>query len=236
MLYGPESEGLHSIAAHCPAVVNARQSSKEHMTDPANSSKPGPTESATEEARMRQALGLRDSGGSLKLPQRREADSRGRRFVKDGEVPVVVLNAAKDPGVAGQASAQNRVAAVEAALRAERAAHERTEQALKEALSAVERLETKLAHAELAHGEALAAERASRESAERARDEAVAAKAGLEARLAELTAMPTRARGRPAADADTPARGRRKAAPANEREPQPVKWWLPSYRAKLRKK
>ena len=183
---------------------------------------------------MRQALGLRDDGGSARPMQRREPDTRGRRFVKDGEVPVVMLSAAKDTGAAAQPSAQNRVATAEAALRAERVAHERTEQALKDALSAVERLETKLAHAELAHGEALAGERASRESAERERDEATAARAALEARLAELSAPPPRARGRATGAGIKPAS--RKTATVPEREPQPVKWWLPSYRAKLRKK
>lgn len=183
---------------------------------------------------MRQALGLRDDGGTPRPVQRREPEVRGRRFVRDGEVPVVVLNASKDPGASAHPSAQNRVAAVEAALRAERAAHERTEQALKEALAAAERLETKLAHAGLAHGEALAAERASRESAERARDEALAAKAALEAQLAELT-PPTRARSR-VVGGENQATPRQKPPSATKREPQPVKWWLPSYRAKLRKK
>jgi len=188
---------------------------------------------------MRQALGLSEDGAVPRLPQRREPDVRGRRFVRDGEVPVVVLNPARDAAATGPATPHSRIAAAEAALKAERLAHQQTEQALKDAQAAVGRLETKLAHAEMAHGEALAAERASRESAERARDEALAARAALEARVAELTPVerPRRGRKPAAAPATKPAaKPRRKTAEANQREPKPVKWWLPSYRAKLRKK
>jgi hypothetical protein len=208
------------------------------MADPANPSKPAPGAPITEEARMRQALGLRDESAVPRLPQRREPDVRGRRFVRDGEVPVVVLSTAKDAPAPGPATPHSRIAAAEAALRAERLAHQQTEQMLKEAQATIERLETKLAHAELAHGEAVAAERATRESAERARDEAIAARAVLEARVAELTPAerPRRGRKPAAASAKEPAATRRKAAEPNQREPQPVKWWLPSYRAKLRKK
>ena len=228
--------GLDHSAA---AVTTFTQPGKEDMADPSNPSKPFPGAPITDEARMRQALGLSDDGAVPRLPQRREPEVRGRRFVRDGEVPVVVLNAAKDASAVGPATPHSRVAAAEAALRAERLAHQQTEQALKDAQAAVGRLETKLAHAELAHSEALAAERASRESAERARDEAAAARVALEARIAELTPVERPRRGRKpgAVPAKRPAaKPRRKAADAKQREPQPVKWWLPSYRAKLRKK
>jgi DNA repair exonuclease SbcCD ATPase subunit len=199
---------------------------------------------------MRQALGLGEGAASQRAPQRREPDARGRRFVKDGEVPVVMLSGSREAVGPGPAPI-NRVAAAEAALRAERAAHEHAEHSLRDALAHVQRLETQLAHAEMAHREALAAERQGREQAEHALAEATAARQtleqrieGLEQRIAETeaAAAPVQA---PAADvASTAKRGRGKAAakPRREsagtpkREPQPVKWWLPSYKAKLRKR
>jgi hypothetical protein len=102
----------------------------------------------------------------------------------------------------------------------------------------LQQVQTKLAHAELAHGEALAAERRGREQAEAALTEAIVAREALELRLAEIAAVqppeaedPTKP-----AQPSQPAlvKPRRKAANAAEREPQPVKWWLPSYKAKTR--
>ena len=206
------------------------------MSDPLNSTKPIPGPLSNEEARMRQALGLRGDGSAVRPVQRREPDGRGRRFVKDGEVPVVVLSGPKDPAAAAPA-AGNRLAAVEAELRSERAAREKAEQSLREAQASVERLETKLAHAELAHAEALGAERQAREQAERALGEA---REAIAAREAELASARERGRARTAASSEKP-RGKtaakpRKSAETAKREPQPVKWWLPSFRAKMRKK
>lgn len=185
---------------------------------------------------MRQALGLRDDAGVARAPQRREPEARGRRFVKDGEVPVVMLSGSRDAAASGPPPV-NRAAAAEAALRAERAAHEHAEQSLREALAHVQRLQTQLAHAEMAHREALAAERHGREQAERALAEATAGREALETRQAETAAASTAAQ---PSDATTrrakAAKPRRQSADPAKREPQPVKWWLPSYKAKLRKR
>ncbi len=217
------------------------------MSDPAKSSKQAADSQVNEETRMRHALGLADDDAHRRPMHRREHETRGRRFVKDGEVPVVVLNGAREAAAPAPA-ALNRVAELEQALRAERAAHERAEQALREAQAGVERLETKLVHAEMAHAEGLAAERRAREAAELALGEATAARQALEARIAELQARLADADVRSARGAKpsggaaasrqpgSRAQPRRRPEHAADGEPEPVKWWLPSYRAKQRKK
>ncbi len=187
---------------------------------------------------MRQALGLRGDQSNERPAQRREQDRRTRRFVKDGEVPVVVLSQSREHGPDGPAPV-NRIAAAEAALRGERAARERAERTLRETQATLQHVQTKLAHADLAHSEALAAERRARELAEASLAEANVARDALEARLAEMAAAPPPA---PASSeqAVTPSQPalvkprRKAAASAAEREPQPVKWWLPSYKSKTR--
>jgi DNA repair exonuclease SbcCD ATPase subunit len=213
------------------------------MSDPAKPAKPTSDLPLSEEARMRHALGLREEGAVPRspVPQRRDHEGRGRRFVKDGEVPVVVLNGSARESPAGAAPPTSRIVALEAALKAERQAHERAEHALREAQAGIGRLETKLAHAEMAHAEALAAERRARETAEETLGDSQAARAALEAKLAELESRLAQAQARPArarraeaasAAAHAPGEPRRQAPKAAEKEPEPVKWWLPSYRAK----
>ena len=110
-----------------------------------------------DETKMRKALGLhtgRDvprtsspllSGPSGPITQR-------RRFVKDGEVPVVL---------AERTSPVNRMEIAEKAVRAERDARERAERLLDEARAAVKQLQTQLGHLSLARDEAVNANRAS---------------------------------------------------------------------------
>lgn len=181
-------------------------------------------EPSTAETRMRRALGL---GATAAQPaQRRSEPARTRpRFVRDGEVPVVVLNSSRVP----DAAPNGRTAALQAALVAEQAARVIAERSLAEALAAVRSLQTQLAHAELAHGEALAAERQARERAEAALQEMVAAHELADRRLGQaMIAGKT--------EASTLRAKVKRAAPINPRgaartrEPQPVKWWLPSYK------
>lgn len=197
----------------------------------------------SEEARMRHALGLHEDGTAYRPapPQRREHDGRGRRFVRDGEVPVVLLNGHTREPAAAPALPPGRMAEMEAALKAERLARERAEHALREAQAGVERLETKLVHAEMAHAEAVGAERRAREAAEQALSEAEEARqamatrvAGLERLLAEATARPARSRRTnpsPEAAHAKPLPRHAASKPADA-EQEPVKWWLPSYRTK----
>jgi hypothetical protein len=204
------------------------------MSDPLNPFGTAPKAAPDEEDRMRQALGLRGDQSNERPAQRREQERRTRRFVKDGEVPVVVLSPSREHGPDGPAPV-NRIAAAEAALRSERTARERAERALRETQATLQHIQTKLAHADLAHSEALAAERRGREQAEAALAEAIVVREALEARLADLTDAPP-----PPPEPAEPSRPaavkpRRKAAASTiEREPQPVKWWLPSYKAKTR--
>ncbi len=204
---------------------------------------------------MRQALGLRNgpsAGGQV--PQRREAEQRGRRFVKDGEVPVVVVNSGSRDLNGDGPQPVNRIAAAEAMARHERNARENAERALAEAQATVQHLRTQMAHTEMAHREALAAERATRELAEQALREAIEARTAAEARVTDLASANRIRRPRAefvvAADRSAseflpadgepprPRRGRpRKIVPATvapttpEQEPEPVQWWLPSFRA-----
>jgi hypothetical protein len=198
---------------------------------------PAPNAAPDEEDRMRQALGLRGDQSNERPTPRREPLRGPHRFVKDGEVPVVVLSPSREHGPDGPAPV-NRVAAAEAALRSERVAREWAERTLRETQTTLQHVQTKLAHADLAHGEALAAERRGREQAEAGLAEAIAARETLELRLVEMAAaQPPGAEDRTElVKPSQPAlvKPRRKAANAAEREPQPVKWWLPSYKAKTR--
>ena len=158
------------------------------------------------ETQMRRALGL--NGPGRPAPQQRPDQARARhKFVQDGGVPVVVLNRAEDPTTPLKA----RISELEASLESERAAHAATRRTLQEAQLAAQALQTRLAHAELAHSDFLAAERQARETAEAARQQAVQRLATTQAKQARRKAAP---------------------APAAEREAQPVKWWLPNYKAK----
>jgi hypothetical protein len=198
---------------------------------------PAPNAAPDEEDRMRQALGLRGDQSNERPTPRREPLRGPHRFVKDGEVPVVVLSPSREHGPDGPAPV-NRVAAAEAALRSERVAREWAERTLRETQTTLQHVQTKLAHADLAHGEALAAERRGREQAEAGLAEAIAARETLELRLVEMAAaQPPGAEDRTELVKPSQAalvKPRRKAANAAEREPQPVKWWLPSYKAKTR--
>ncbi len=219
---------------------------------------------------MRRALGLTDHGHHNESPpdprsgpaalQRHDPDRRARRFVRDGEVPVVVLNRPRDiPG--GAAVPTNRLAVAENALRMERAARERAERALHEAQTNLQHLQTQIGHAALAHKEALEAERQARELLERQLTEALVARDAAQAQLAELRVAvivePVRDSLKNGADdlvAEMPVelpvlagKAPRKvsrvktsrtkigaAKPKTDREPQAVKWWLPTFKARSR--
>lgn len=188
------------------------------------------------ESRMREALGIRDRAFA-RLPQQRPEDARQRhRFVRDGEVPVVVVNGRKEQD--NNPSGDPRIAAMQAVVASEKAARALADRALQEAQATIQTLQTRLAHVELAHSEALAAERARREQAERALQDSRAPRerAQPEQRnIAAPAASEPRKRGRPKKIAPT-APSTKATRVKKAREPQPVKWWLPSYRAKAHKR
>lgn len=182
------------------------------------------------ELRMREALGLHGRPVSG-LPQQRPEQARQRhRFARDGEVPVVVLGARKVQDTSP--APDHPIAELQAALDSERAARVGAERALQEAQAAIQKLQARLAHAELAHSEAFAAERASREQAERGLQEAVTVRDSAERQLRERTVLAPPESRKPARTASAAK------APLihKAREPQPVQWWLPSYRAKMSKR
>ena len=197
------------------------------------------------EVRARRALGL----SATDAPQRRGADTssrqtsmeRGgmdrqrRRFVHDGEVPVVVLSGSNNSPTASSGNPTNRLAVAEAALESERAARRQAERALGEAQATVHDLQTKIGHAHLARDEAtdtvqrlkgeiagleelLASERHARGEAEQALHLANRARnsvyRGVPTTEARDGAQPLRMR--------TPSAGRPRKG---EKEPKPVKWW-----------
>jgi hypothetical protein len=124
------------------------------------------------EQQMRRALGLYgDAPRPRPESERSEPAQRAgggfmqgvhrRRFVQDGEVPVTVVRRdvpdAAHPGTGQAAPTSSRLQRVEAALAAETAARERAERALHEAQAAVQALQTKIGHNDLAKNEATAA-------------------------------------------------------------------------------
>lgn len=185
---------------------------------------------------MRRALGLDDpllvrpAPATVTPARQRPEQARTRhRFAREGEVPVETVTG---PRVT-DAALDRRAAALRTDLDAERAARAGAERALAEAQAAIRALQAKLAHTELAHAEALAIERRAREHAEAVLREETAREAA-ERRLSE----PVSARASVEAPAPRPKTQRAKAgktAPktsaAKAREPKPVKWWLPDYKA-----
>jgi hypothetical protein len=84
-----------------------------------------------------------------------------RRFVQDGEVPVTVVRRdtqdAAHPGGGQAAPTSSRLQRVEGALAGETARADRAERALHDTQAALQALQTKIGHNELAKNEALAA-------------------------------------------------------------------------------
>jgi hypothetical protein len=101
-----------------------------------------------------------------------------RRFVQDGEVPVTVVRRdapdAAHPGGGQAGPTSSRLQRVEAALAAETAGRERAERALHDAQAAVQALQTKIGHNDLAKDEALAAAKRHQEEVVSAREELAA--------------------------------------------------------------
>ena len=111
------------------------------------------------EQRMRRALGLKASGGDhaggTHQPRAEQPAWTGhgslqpkRRFVRDGEVPVVVLQGRREAG-GHDPSLSGRLATTEAALQAEQEARKTADKALADALARVLDLRTELGHATL---------------------------------------------------------------------------------------
>ena len=129
------------------------------------------SDSLADETRMRRALGLGTGGGHPTPQQRPEQAPARHRFVQDGGVPVVMLNAKAEPETA---ALRERIAALEGQLETERAAHGLTRRQLETEHHAVTALQTRIAHNDPAHKDALDQERRLREAAQAALQEALA--------------------------------------------------------------
>ncbi|HEY6431059.1 MAG TPA: hypothetical protein VIZ17_03695 [Acetobacteraceae bacterium] len=139
---------------------------------------------------MRRALGL--GGDQQRAPQpppsspdRLLLHRPKRRFVAEGEVPVVHGRLTRrDESPQAAAPPTNRVEAAETAARAERDARDKAERLLAEAQAAVHDLQTRLGHAQLAVSEGHQALEAEKSAAAALNDQITQ----LEARLAEVAA------------------------------------------------
>jgi hypothetical protein len=129
----------------------------------------------------------------------------------------------------------------EAALRAEQAARATAERALADALDTVRRLQTQLAHTEMARAEALQIEGKKQEASDQALLEATRAREKAEDQLAPHTSVRHQTEEVPptirATSRSPAARNPPKAMnPGSAREPEPVKWWLSSKKARRGKR
>ncbi len=139
---------------------------------------------------MRRALGLdrdqqRGPQPPPSSPDRLLLHRPKRRFVAEGEVPVVHGRLTRrDESTLPAATTTNRVEAAETAARAEREARDKSERLLAEAQAAVHDLQTRLGHAQLAVSESHQALEAEKSAAAALNDQITQ----LEARLAEVAA------------------------------------------------
>jgi hypothetical protein len=214
-----------------PQIDVARQGYHRSMSDSSNEEL---RLRATEE-QMRRALGLREERSSA--PQNASpAASPGaphpyrRRFVREGEVPVIVVHRDHDDG-----AGINRIDTVRQALREQVAARERAEHLLQEARTAIQTLETKLAHERIGKDEALrrledelAAERTARQRAEKRLGEALLGRK----EPSMVTSRGSAARTDPG-DKMQPARRRGRPPKVRPSESAIVEWWVPGWREKL---
>ncbi len=144
---------------------------------------PNAPDTASVEEHMRRALGLTGDRAGRSSPSQNErphvgplgrpagrssADKPRHRFVQDGAVPVTVINRHRSDNADGPPAGHG---AIEAVLENERAARERAERSLQDALATVHDLQTKLGHAELARREASGTAEAARAAADTLRAE-----------------------------------------------------------------
>jgi len=192
----------------------------------------------SDEDRMRHALGLDNASASARVSSGPSQVHRPRRFVKDGEIPVVLMNTGGDRSAQTSTMAK-RLADAEAVIWNEQAARATAERALADALATIQRLRTQLAHAEMSHAETLEAERKHRETLEQALLETANTRESLEKQLAHQANTPPQridAKATTTAETVCERHGQKGKRTDAAREPVPVKWWLPSHKAKFGKR
>lgn len=198
---------------------------------------------------MRRALGLNASGGNMTAQQRPDQARQRHRFVQDGGVPVVVLNHRTDETTA----LRERIEALEASLDTERGAHAATRRTVSEQQAQVQSLETRLAHAELAHRDAMTQAQRTQATLQEHIAQLQAQRPGREAKAAgpvpetprpDIAApehdtadtVPTATDAAPAKAAEPAGAPRKRGRPRLHppKEPKPVRWWTPSFKAKTK--
>jgi hypothetical protein len=202
-----------------------------------------------EEAQMRRTLGIehRSMGSSSQHSSRLgDRHQQPRRFVRDGEVPVVLVGR-RDQGADGAAASGsqpvNRLALAESAYDTEHAARQRCERALSDAQATVHELQTKIGHAHLARDEAVDSAKYLRDENERLKAElAVERQARAEAEQVAQKALEGReygprrrvARAAPSTSESGAVLPRKLGRPlgskngvrkAPVKEPKPIRWW-----------
>jgi hypothetical protein len=135
------------------------------------------------EAQMRHALGLHGEAPQRSVSGQQTTPSNGlhpqrRRFVRDGEVAVTVVQRAH---VQDDAGGTNMLETARQALRSAVTARERVERLLEEAQGTIRDLQTKLAHERLAKDEVLEAARRQDNERQTVRQALQTAEAELEA-------------------------------------------------------
>ena len=195
-----------------------------------------PNDLPPDEMRMRAALGLRRDPQQRPVSHRPEQSQPRRRFVREGEVAVTMINsAASDTSLIE--SPRSRLMALEEALTTERSSHARTKRALDDALAANKALETKHAHAELAYADAIQNERSARAQTEAALQQVQAQLHEMEERARHLESMTASQPPQTKPTASPIARAvRRSKKASNAGEAEPVKWWLPNRQAGERRR
>lgn len=224
---------------------------------PTDNSQPDELGLQDTEAQMRRALGLdREPEHPRPADSALEPHPHRRRFVRDGEVPVVIVRNAN-------VAAKDQLQAARNEMRSLAAAKERAERLLVEAQGQIRDLQTKLGHERLARDEAiqhveanrnvieralqlvkgeLAAEKIMRERAEQAWRDAQGTISTLTEKLhmvqhAAKGAVSTNSsatnRGETAQEGLAPGTRARKLParhaiekPKKQRAPKPVRWWL----------
>jgi hypothetical protein len=203
---------------------------------------------------MRRALGLDRGHPQRGWPTQQPFDRQKRRFVRDGEVPVVLLNAHRDQTmhggdfhVAPGTPLSNRIMIAESAAKAEREARELAERRLIEAQAMLRDMQTKLGHTALAldetraalqrvRDEKQAAEAAlavEREAAEKAMKRMITELRAYEDRVREMAfagqSKPIAAKAEKSSVKPAKAKSAAKATPrprSTGPKPKPVKWWI----------
>ena len=167
------------------------------------------------ELRMRRALGLGDRSNPHGPQQRPDQARQRHRFVQDGGVPVTMLNARTDPDTA---ALRDQIQSLQSALDDKATQLVAARKTIADQEKSIQALQTRIAHNDLAHADALETERRALAAAQEALAAAPATRAAPKAVAVEI--------------GEKKKRGRPRIHPIQE--PKPIRWWTPSFKAKIK--